>query len=95
MALNVTVEGSSESKYPAMVMMHFLGGSTREWDEVVALLGPEYRTVRVDLPGFGGSAGETGYGVGAMADAVHEAICAAGLEEYVLVGHSIVGKVAM
>ena len=76
-------------------MMHFLGGSTREWDEVVALLGPEYRTVRVDLPGFGGSAGETGYSVSEMADAVHAAIVAAGLEEYVLVGHSMSGKVSM
>ena len=98
MALNVTVQGPEkpeESKYPALVMMHFLGGSTREWDEVVALLGPEYKTVRIDLPGFGGSAGETGYTVSAMADAVHEAVCAAGVEEYVLVGHSMSGKVSM
>ena len=98
MALNVTVQGPElpeGSKYPALVMMHFLGGSTREWDEVVALLGPEYKTVRIDLPGFGGSAGETGYGVAAMADAVHQAVCAAGVEEYVLVGHSMSGKVSM
>ena len=95
MALNVTVQGSDESKHPALVMMHFLGGSTREWDEVVTLLGPDYKTVRVDLPGFGGSAGETGYSVGAMADAVHEAIRTAGLAEYVLVGHSMSGKVSM
>ena len=98
MALNVTMQGptsAEESKGPALVMMHFLGGSTREWDEVVALLGPEYRTLRIDLPGFGGSAGETGYSVGEMADAVHVAIATAGLEEYVLVGHSMSGKVSM
>ncbi len=95
MALNVTLQGSEDSKHPALVMMHFLGGSTREWDEVVALLGPEYRTLRVDLPGFGGSAGETGYSVGEMVDAVHQAIAAAGLKEYVLVGHSMSGKVSM
>ena len=70
-----------------------MGGSGREWDEVVALLGPGYRTVRVDLPGFGGSAGETGYGVEAMADAVAEAL--QGLQSYVLVGHSMSGKVAL
>ena len=74
--------------------MHFLGGSGREWDEVVALLGSSYKTVRIDLPGFGGSAGETGYTVEAMADAVHEVIAEAALGAYILVGHSMSGKVS-
>ena len=95
MALHVTMAGNEDSKWPTLVMMHFLGGSGREWDEVVALLGPAYRTLRVDLPGFGGSAEETGYGVEEMADAVHAAIATAGLQRYVLVGHSMSGKVSM
>ena len=73
MALNVTVqgpEGPAESKYPALVMMHFLGGSTREWDEVRRAAGAgRIRRCGWICPGFGGSAGETGYSVGAMADA--------------------------
>ncbi len=92
MALNVETQGDGTNARPALVLMHFLGGSGREWDEVVALLGPGYKTVRIDLPGFGGSAGETGYTIEQMADAVAAAV--AGLPAYVLVGHSMSGKVA-
>ena len=75
--------------------MHFLGGSTREWDEVVALLSPRHKTLRIDLPGFGASAEDIRYTVAEMVDAVAETIMAAGLKRYVLVGHSMGGKVAM
>jgi pimeloyl-ACP methyl ester carboxylesterase len=77
-----------------LVLMHFLGGSAREWDEVVGLLGEEYRTVAVDLPGFGSAAAEVGYSVGEMADAVEDLVGRLGLRRYVLVGHSMSGKVA-
>ncbi len=77
-----------------MVLMHFLGGSAREWDEVVELLGEAYRTVTVDLPGFGSAAAEAGYSVAEMADAVEELVERLELGRYVLVGHSMSGKVA-
>ena len=77
-----------------LVLMHFLGGSTREWDEVVALLGEETPWIALDMPGFGGAAGETGYTVAEMADYVEAQIARRGLTNYVLVGHSMSGKVA-
>ena len=92
MSLAVQVDEGNE---PAFVLMHFLGGSGREWDEVVAILNPRHKTLRIDLPGFGGSAEETGYTVAEMADAVDAAIAQAGLKQYFLVGHSMGGKVAM
>ncbi len=92
MSLSYKVRGDAG---PAFVMLHFLGGSGREWDEVNALLKPDHRTVSIDLPGFGGSADETGYGVAEMADAVEAAISSAGLRRYILVGHSMGGKIAM
>ena len=93
--LNMTLEGNGAPDRPALVLMHFLGGSGREWDETVVQLGPEYMTVRLDLPGFGGSADETGYSVAAMADAVEETLDGLHLPRFVLVGHSMSGKVAM
>ncbi len=93
MGLHTVIRGEQTDARPALVLMHFLGGSGREWDEVVALLGPTYRTITIDLPGFGGSAGEPGYGVEQMADAVHEVL--AKLPCYVLVGHSMSGKLAL
>ena len=42
--LHAVTKGTGRPGQPALVLMHFLGGSTREWDEVVALLGDEFRT---------------------------------------------------
>jgi pimeloyl-ACP methyl ester carboxylesterase len=86
--------GEPSEDRPALVLLHFLGGSLREWDEVVALLGDSFQTLALDLPGFGSSAAITGYTVAEMADAVQATIAAAGLSRYVLVGHSMGGKVA-
>jgi pimeloyl-ACP methyl ester carboxylesterase len=91
--LDTTSEGP-EGK-PCFVLMHFLGGSGREWDEVAESLRNEFKLVRLNLPGFGGSADIPGYTVAEMADAVHNAILAAELGQYILVGHSMSGKVAM
>ncbi len=91
--LHTMIEGADDTT--ALVLMHFLGGSGREWDEVVEQLDGAYKTVRIDLPGFGGSAGIPGYSIEEMADAVAATIEAAGLQRYVLVGHSMSGTVAM
>lgn len=88
------IRGTGRVGRPTLVLMHFLGGSGREWDEVIALLGNDYETVTVDLPGFGDSAEMTGYTVAEMADAVEALISELRLQHYVLVGHSMSGKVA-
>jgi pimeloyl-ACP methyl ester carboxylesterase len=92
--LQATIKGTGLPGAPAMVLMHFLGGSTREWDEVVALLGAGFRTVALDLPGFGTNADVPGYSVEHMADSVEDLIGRLQLGRYVLVGHSMSGKVA-
>lgn len=92
--LRAVLRGAGLEGRPALVLMHFLGGSLREWDEVVELLGSDLKTLALDLPGFGESSGVTGYSVNEMADAVQAAIQAADLSRYVLVGHSMGGKVA-
>ncbi len=79
---------------PTLILMHFLGGSAREWREVVATLGPQVHTLALDLPGFGGSAHLPGYTVTEMADAVADLIASLHLDRYLLVGHSMSGKVA-
>ena len=93
--LHAVTKGKGRTDDVALVLMHFLGGSGREWDEVIALLGDRFRTVAVDMPGFGGSAAVPGYSVEQMADAVEYLVSSVKLERYVLVGHSMSGKVAM
>ncbi len=94
-ALAVRLAGSPHAAGPTLVLMHFLGGSAREWDEVTASLGNEIRTVAVDLPGFGDSHTIPGYSVEEMADAVEATVREHVTGSYVLVGHSMSGKVAL
>jgi pimeloyl-ACP methyl ester carboxylesterase len=81
---------------PALVFLHFFGGSARSWDPVLAELGEEFRALALDLPGFGAAAGASGpYTVAAYADRVEEAVRTHELKNYVLVGHSMGGKIAL
>ena len=79
---------------PTVFLLHFLGGSAREWSEVTGLLAKRFRCVAIDLPGFGDAAGGLGYSVAAMADAVSEAVRAENPQRWLLVGHSMGAKVA-
>src|SRR5450432_4733514 len=78
-----------------LIMMPFLGGSWREWTEVMEVLSPPMRCVGVDLPGFGEAAETKGYSVAEMAEYVTERVKSLKLKRFLLVGHSMAGKVAM
>ena len=79
---------------PALVMMPFLGGSRREWEQVVDGLREGDVCIGVDLPGFGESHDVPGYSVEAMAESLMVTIAALELKRFVLVGHSMAGKVS-
>ncbi len=80
---------------PAFVFLHYWGGSTRTWDHVVDLLTSDFRTVAFDQRGWGRSgAPATGYALEDLADDAQRVIAALDLERYILVGHSMGGKVA-
>jgi pimeloyl-ACP methyl ester carboxylesterase len=74
---------------PPVVLVHGLGGSARNWVDVVPLLTPRYRVVAVDLPGHGGSpAPARGAAVADYVGAVREAIERSALPAPLVVGHS-------
>lgn len=87
--------GNVKPGEPVVVLMHFLGGSQREWDETIELLGGSIGTLTVDLPGFGDSSEVAGYGVAEMADAVEAVLREEISGRYILVGHSMSGKVSL
>lgn len=78
---------------PTLVMSHSFGFSRREWIEVSGLLADEYRTVAIDMPGFGAASEVPGYTMADMARQFAEVIVALDLDRYVLIGHSMTGKV--
>ena len=74
-------------------LLHALGGSARSFDLVRARL-PGVETVALDLPGFGGAVDADRFAVADMAAGVIAAVAERGAERWMLVGHSMGGKVA-
>jgi 3-oxoadipate enol-lactonase len=91
-SLHVVDEGSGK---PALLFLHYWGGSARTWKQVTAELVPEFRCVAYDQRGWGQSdAPREGYAIRDLAGDVRSLVEALGLQDYVLVGHSMGGKVA-
>ena len=80
---------------PAFLFLHYLGGSGREWQEVVNLLSPAHRCVCADTAGFGQASSMSGFSVEEMVEALQELVQTLRLKQFILVGHSMTGKVAM
>ncbi|MEW6344848.1 MAG: alpha/beta fold hydrolase [Paraburkholderia sp.] len=90
--IHVTQQGSGEL---ALVFLHYYGGSSRTWDGVASELSGRYRIVATDHRGWGDSeAPADGYRIADLAADAEGVIKALGLQRYVLVGHSMGGKVA-
>ena len=91
-AIHVTESGVAE---PALVFLHYWGGSSRTWQGVVDRLGETRRMVALDQRGWGNSVVTDGrYDLATMADDVEAVAHSLGLRRYALVGHSMGGKVA-
>ncbi len=92
--INIHVEEQGSGDL-ALVLLHYYGGSTRTWKYVTPSLAKSYRTVAMDFRGWGKSDDPaTGYALADFADDVAGVINGLGLKRYVLVGHSMGGKVA-
>lgn len=90
--IHVAQRGSGEL---AVVFLHYYGGSSRTWDGVASELSDRYRIVATDHRGWGESeAPLDGYGSAVLAADAEGVIQTLGLARYVLVGHSMGGKVA-
>ncbi len=90
--LHVTDSGRGN---PTLVFLHYMGGSGRTWAAVIDLLAVTHRCVAPDLRGWGSSPKDADtYGLEAMADDIAALITDLGLTEYVLVGHSMGGKIS-
>src|SRR5271168_2262110 len=92
--LEIYAEEEGEGS-PALVFIHYWGGSRRTWSEVIALLSKRFRCIAVDLRGWGKSdRGADDYSLFAQADDVLGVIEALKLTDFVLVGHSMGGNIA-
>lgn len=80
-----------------LVMLHGLGGTKASFLPTVAALSGRYRTIAVDLPGFGDSGKPLGapYDPAFFADSIVSLLDALGLERVHLLGHSMGARAAL
>ncbi|WP_158993836.1 alpha/beta fold hydrolase [Mucilaginibacter sp. L196] len=93
---NVKLYVKDEGKgSPALLFLNFWGGSTETWNGVTAKLKDNFRCINYDHRGWGQSEKpETGYDIASLAKDALALIASLNLDDYVIVGHSMGGKVA-
>lgn len=92
LSIHAEVHGTAE---PALVFLHYWGGTSRTWRKVTAELEGQFKTVAYDARGWGKSDKTlAGYKLADLADEALSLVKVLGIKQYVLVGHSMGGKVA-
>jgi 3-oxoadipate enol-lactonase len=92
--LNVVFSGADG---PALLFLHFWGGSSKTFSPVISHLSTQFRCIAVDFRGCGESSGPQradGYSIAELATDIEALIEELQLEDFVLIGHSMGGKVA-
>ena len=91
--INIVEAGSGD---PALVFLHYWGGTSRTWAPVIEILSPTHRCVAIDFRGWGLSdKSAVDFKLETFADDVVGVINRLGLRSFVLVGHSMGAKVAL
>jgi pimeloyl-ACP methyl ester carboxylesterase len=80
---------------PAFIFLHYFAGSLRSWAHVAGDLSSTSRSLRIDIPGFGHSAPMSVYSVHTLAQTIATFIVDLHLDSYILLGHSMGGKLAL
>ena len=79
---------------PVLFLLHALGGSARAWEGVVAALEDRFERVAIDLPGFGDATAAADVSVAGMVDRVVDIVRTKAASRWLLIAHSMGGKVA-
>ena len=90
--INVVEAGAGS---PTLLFLHYRGGSSREWTPVIEDLSQTNRCVAIDFRGWGESCKEaTDYRLETLAGDVVSMVDKLDLREFIIIGHSMGGKVA-
>ncbi|MGB5972145.1 MAG: alpha/beta hydrolase [Nodosilinea sp.] len=80
---------------PTLVFLHYFSGAAASWQWVIEELQSEFRCVALDLPGFGRQMPLPKPSLATYSTFVLEALAALEIKQFVLIGHSMGGKVAL
>lgn len=86
-------EGQGEQ---TLLFLHGLGSYLKGWRKNIDELRGQFRCIALDFPGYGKSSkGEHPYGMSFFAQTVRDFIAYRGLQNVILIGHSMGGQVAI
>lgn len=81
---------------PAVLLVHFWGGTSDEWAEVIPTLAATRRVIAVDLPGHGRSGKRrAAWTVDAYVDDLRAVLDGLRIQRAAIVGHSMSGTIAV
>ncbi|GAC1043977.1 alpha/beta fold hydrolase [Rhizobium sp. No.120] len=89
--LNVVEESGDGT---TLVFLHYWGGTSRTYLPVMRLLAGDFRSIAFDQRGWGRSSKEGDFSLSSYASDTLALMQGLGLKSYILVGHSMGGKVA-
>ncbi len=80
---------------PTLVFLHYSGGAAASWSSVISLLEPDYACIALDLPGFGNQEPLSQPSFASFSRFVWSRIHDLNLQQFILVGHDMGGKIAL
>ena len=94
--LGMNVHYRDEGTGPVVVLLHGAGSSLHSWDGWVEAMRHDFRTIRLDLPGFGltGPNPEGDYRIERYVDFLHAFCASLNIDNYHLAGHGLGGQIA-
>lgn len=94
--LTVYYKDSGPQDAPVLLFLHGFGSSLQTWDDWSAKLDPQYRVIRLDLPGFGltGAHPAQDYSEATDLAILTHFVNKLGLNQFSVIGHSMGGKMA-
>ena len=80
-----------------MLFVHGFANDAHVWDDIAPVVAPHYRVIALDMRGHGdsGRAPDGRYDLDALCDDLECALADLDIERFVLVGHSLGGRVSM
>ncbi|RYE21992.1 MAG: alpha/beta fold hydrolase [Sphingobacteriaceae bacterium] len=95
--MTISYGGSSTIINPkqTLVLLHYFGGSAQSWNWTIPFLSKNYTCVALNLPGFGGEPALDEPSIAGMSSFIRQKLESMDIESYVLVGHSMSGKIAV
>jgi len=81
--------------HPTLIFLHYFGGSAATWQWVIPSLQSEFRCIALDLPGFGNEPPLEQPSLDSYTHFIWEALSGLGVEQFILIGHSMGAKIAL